>query len=639
MKIPLLWLKDYIDIKKSPQEIARSFTALGLMLDKLVANDILDLEHRFDRSDWLSIIGCARDLSAMEGLKLKYPKTHTQKGKPATKETLVNIKVNCPDLVYRFNTKVFKNIKVKESPQWLKDRLEAYGMPSINNIVDITNYVMVEYGQPMHAQDLSKFQKREIVIRRAENREKITTLEGTEINLDNEMFILTQNNEPIAIGGIVGGAKTAINQATTEIILDAGNYDQSNIRKTARKIKIQNETVLRFDKFLHPNGTQIALERAAQLILELADGDYYENTDYYPNPKPLKQITMTLARLQKVSGMTFKMEGVKEILTAIDYKILEETKNSLKLEIPYFRTDVEVEDDIVSDVLRLSDYENIPLQLIDSAPPKEITPPIYKYEEELRDALVNLGLHEHITDPITSRNGKDKQVVIQNSENPEKIALRTSIYDTLLPIVQTYKKRKNIEISLFEIGKIYSRLLEENNYEDFKEDRVVQVIYENTGYSFYESSKKLKELLSGLFLITGIENIRVEKVQNTRENIAKIYIDEKQIGEIKYDSFWLYTEKLMTTSQKQRRVASSVESNQYEDISVTIQKNQPFGPIYDEIKSIDKNIASVNTIDEYFEQNERTVTIRIELKGTDGNIDVTNIKNKIIEMLKTIKSV
>ena len=350
MKIPLLWLKDYIDTNKSPMDIASAFTALGLLLDKPISNNVLDLEHRFDRSDWLSIIGCARDLAAMENVQLKLPKRHTAKGKEGGG---VKIEVECPDLVNRFNTRVFKNIKVGESPKWLKERLEAYGIPSINNIVDITNFVMVEYGQPMHAQDLAKMAKPEIVIRRAKNGEKITTLDGSVIDLDTEMFVLTQNGTATVIGGIVGGIATAVDNSTTNIVLDAGNYNQANVRKTARKIKVQNETVLRYDKFLHPDGTQLALERATQLILELAGGTFCENYDYYPKPKPHKQMQLRLNRLKLVSGMDFDMTRVKNILTALEYKVLRETPDTIFVEVPYFRTDVEVEDDLVSDILRI----------------------------------------------------------------------------------------------------------------------------------------------------------------------------------------------------------------------------------------------------------------------------------------------
>ncbi|NMB70452.1 hypothetical protein GYA27_04650, partial [candidate division WWE3 bacterium] len=313
MKIPVEWLKQYIKTDKSTEELAKSFTLLGLMLDKPVSEyhdgkyqtDILDLEHRMDRSDWLSITGCARDLAAFERVDFIFPELYTREGKKPEANQLVNIKVDCPDMVNRFNTRVFRNIRVGDSPEWLKNRLQAYGIPSINNIVDITNYVMVKTGQPMHAQDLSKLKKQEIVIRKARKGEKMVTLLGETVELDDGNFVLTQNDVPTVLGGIVGGQSTGIEKTTTDIVLDAGNYNQVAIRKASRRLKIQNETVLRYDKFLHPDLTELAIHRATKLILDLAGGIYYTNIDWYPNPQTHKKYILRMERLEKLSGMHF----------------------------------------------------------------------------------------------------------------------------------------------------------------------------------------------------------------------------------------------------------------------------------------------------------------------------------------------
>jgi phenylalanyl-tRNA synthetase beta chain len=343
MKIPVEWLKQYIKTEKETKELAQSFTFLGLMLDKPLADymdgsyttPILDLEHRMDRSDWLSITGCARDLAAFERVDFISPELYTQEGKKPNSDQIVDVKVECPDMVNRFNTRVFRNIRVGESPAWLKNRLQSYGIPSINNIVDITNYVMVETGQPLHAQDLAKLEKPEIIIRKARKGEKMVTLLGDTVELDESNFVLTQNDKPTVIGGIVGGQTTGISNTTTDFVLDAGNYNQTAIRKASRRIKIQNETVLRCDKFLHPDLTEYAIHRATKLILELAGGIYYSNIDWYPNQQKHKKFILRMERLEKLSGMTFLKAGVKEILVRLGYVILNEdrtlygSKNSL----------------------------------------------------------------------------------------------------------------------------------------------------------------------------------------------------------------------------------------------------------------------------------------------------------------------
>ena len=165
MKIPLVWLNDYIELNNTKKEIEEFFTKIGLMLDKPTTNNVLDLEHRMDRSDWLSIIGCARDLCAFKNVLLKYPMIYENNLPDIPIEDKIEVKVNCTNKVNRFKTIIIKNVQVAPSPDWLKERLELYGITSINNIVDITNYVMVEFGQPMHAQDIDKLQSKEIILR------------------------------------------------------------------------------------------------------------------------------------------------------------------------------------------------------------------------------------------------------------------------------------------------------------------------------------------------------------------------------------------------------------------------------------------------------------------------------------------
>jgi phenylalanyl-tRNA synthetase beta chain len=632
MKIPIEWLKEYVNTKKSPREIAESFTSLGLLLDKPIENNVLDLEHRMDRSDWLSITGCARDLAAFEGLELKNPELHNEKGKEGGG---VAIRVEVPELCRRFNTRVFRGVTVKESPEWLKKHLEAYGMTPINNIVDITNYVMVELGNPLHAQDLDKFERQEIVIRKARPQEKITTLDGTAIELDNSMFVLSQNNEAITIGGVVGGAKTAVTAETKDIVLDAGNYYQANIRKTARKLKIQNETVLRYDKFLHPENTQVALERAAKLILELAGGEYYENEDYYPKPVATTQMPLRLSRVKALSGLTFEMDNIRKILTSLGYKILEEKEAEILVEVPYFRTDVQVEDDIVADILRINDYKNIPARPINAAPPKETTPNIYKLEEELRNAAVSLGLHEHITDPLVSADKSLKnQVLLENSFSTEKNALRTSLYKTLAPVVQPYYKQGIKKVKIFEIGAVYEVEKNSNKYENYREIRVMTAICKKDAAP-YEISKTTRKVLSGLLFTMDINNVKYEK----HEDKTLIRQKNNNLGYLTYDSFTLYTENLLKAERTNVRVVGEHQNIITEDISITLDLNKPFGPVYEKIKNFDPEIYRIRVADEYFdkEKGKKSILVRLEFLEKQTSMEkVYKIKEGIEKSLANL---
>lgn len=643
MRVPVEWLNEYVKTDKTPNELSASFTLLGLLHDKPVkpgdTNPVLELEHRMDRSDWLSVIGCARDLAAFEQIPFNYPPVHAEKGKEPTPGSKVRIAVECEDLVNRFNTRVFRNVTVKDSPDWLKRRLESYGIPSINNVVDITNYVMVEYGQPMHAQDIDKMEKPEIVIRRARAGEKITTLLGETLELDTDAFVLTQSDKPTVIGGIVGGAATGVGHNTKNIVLDAGNYNQTNVRRTSRRLKIQNETVQRYDKFLHPYLTQVAIERAAHLILEHAGGEYYENEDWYPEEWGIKEMSLRLSRVNQMSGMEFGLEKVREILSALEYTILElnENDDSIKVQVPYFRTDVEVEDDLVADVLRIHGYEKIPQKPIEGTAPKQITPEIVRFEEALRDELVKLGLHEHITDPLVGyRESATDQVILTNALSSEKNALRTSIYETLKPVVQTYKKHRKEEIGLFEVGKTYSLSGKGTELENYDESRETVVVYENTGGTVEQNNRHLRRILSGLLQNLGIESVLYESSGTG----ANLYQGELMLGTLDMRYITLFNEALMDAQRGTVYIEHQIPNIVFEDLSLVIDSNQPFGPVYNTMRGISKDIKDIRVLEEFTDveklgESKKAILVRLEFDGNrlDPNT-IVDIKTSILKNLK-----
>jgi phenylalanyl-tRNA synthetase beta chain len=621
MKIPVEWLKQYIEIDKTPRELADSFTLLGLLLDKPTEKynsegyqtKVLDLEHRMDRADWLAILGCARDLAAFEKTKLIYPKVYTKKGKKPSENQIVKIRVDCPEVVHRFNTVVFRNIEVKDSPDWLKNRLGAYGVPSINNIVDVTNYVMIELGQPMHAQDLAKMDAQEIIIRKAKAGEKVKTLLGETVELVPEAFVLTQNDIPTVIGGIVGGDKTGVDKTTTDIVLDAGTYDQTTVRKVSRKLKIQNETVLRYDKFLHPKLTELAIQRAAYLILEVAGGDYYENVDWYPKQAVEKEMRVDFDRIKMISGMDIPEKVVQDTLVALEYEIMDVDNAGFIVKVPYFRTDVEVEDDLVADVLRIYNYQNIPVTPINKASPTEITPKIYKFEDELRDICVKMGLHEHITEPLVKANENIRgQIKLANALSSEQSALRTTIYETLSSVGEIYKKHKLFSVGLFEIGKIYTKAPRGENRTSYEETRVLEIVYENSRQTPKETAKQIKGYLASILQELGL---LAEVTMQKKGKSIEIRVDDIVLGYLKYDSITLYPKILMEQRQKADRVVTGYRTLRTEDISLVITKEQILGPVFETIKSIDPEIAGIEILERYagreIPESHRGILLRI----------------------------
>jgi len=641
MRIPLDWLKEYIDLgNTSVKEIGEAFTQIGLLLDKPFDGKVFDLEHRFDRSDWLSVLGCARDLAAYLKVDLKLPKTYIKEGKKPRNEDVVKIEIECPDAVNRFNTRVFRYVKVKPSPEWMKKRLEEYGIPSINNIVDITNYVMVELGQPMHAQDLAKFRKPEIVIRKARNEEKLYTFLGDEVTLYPEAFVLTQGGAATVLGGIVGGRETGVDEKTTDIVLDAGNYNQNVIRKVSRKLNIQNETVLRYDKFLHPELTQYAIERATYLILELAGGEYYQNVDWNPHPSQPKEMALRKSRVRKLAGFDISNEDIADILSRLGYQTVSRSAEAFKVVIPYFRTDIEVEDDVVSDILRINGYTKIPTAQIQGTPPKEITPEIYKFEESLSDELAQLRAHEFITDPLVSRNENlaGNQVVLENSQNSQKNALRTIIAETLKEIVPNYVKNQTDSGVLFEVGKVYTQKGNKKDFQTYTETRVLECLLFDEKSSLKALHKKTSALLSTLFKNIGIVGYSYKKAGGAHE--ANIVKEGKMIGSVRYNGFTLFTENLLAEKKQVNRIISDVRSLNSVETSFIIPKNFPVGSIIDAIKAVSPDVTKVEFLEEYtgkeLGNDKRSVLIKTHFKPEVDQNDATDIiDHTLVELKKT----
>ncbi len=610
MKIPLTWLKDYVDTNKSPAEIADSFTRIGLMLDKPVGDDnVLDLEQRLNRADLLSIVGCARDFAAFENIKLKEPKRYNKPGKKPEAKDKIKITVTTP-AVRRFNTRVFRGIKVGPSPAWLRERLEAYGMESKNNIVDITNYVMVEYGQTLHAQDIAKLPAPEITARQAQKGETVTTLLGTTVTLDSDAFVLSSGGKPVVIGGIVGGIETGVTDKTTDILLDAGNYNQTLIRKVSRKLKIFNESVQRNDKFLNPKLTEIALARATELILELAGGTYYENDDYYPHPTPPQSLRLTYARLALISGISIEKKEVKAILQKLGYVITGEDEKGVTVESPYYRTDLEVEDDLISDILRMRDYNTIIAKPLATPIPSEITPAIYRFEDRLRDSMVAIGAHEHITNPLLSGDDNPDRVVLENALSEDASALRMNLLESLRPVAESYGKHGLMKTPIFELGLAY-----EKKNKKYKEHRQLAVI----------SNEQI-----GVILATLLHNLGVVDYDLTaNKNATNIIIKNDVVGSKYRDAFVVDTTKLMECSAPYPPITYEYTYLPSLDLSVSLPPGAHFADVSKIIKSSSPKPASVAVVEHYKD------SLLVRLTWNDA-IDADKVRKELVSALKDL---
>ncbi len=473
MKVPLSWLKEYVDIDVEPAELMRRLTAVGHMQDgpaKSIAGDqVYDLEVRQNRSDCLSLIGVAREVAAVLETTIIDP---LQKSAPLPSISGgTKLEVHDDSLCYRFNTLTLTGLTVGPSPDWMQKRLEAYGMKAINNIVDVTNYVMIEQGQPLHAFDLEKLASPEFHIRQAKAGEHLVVLGGKDVSLTSEDLIIADNTGPVALAGVIGGEKTSVSSTTTTIVLEAATYNQATVRRSALRHTLRTEASTRLEKFLHPFMTEVALRRAAELITQLAGGKVVDRSETYPRPLAEKQLKLRLSAIHRLGGIELSTEEAQSLL-AKEMIVSELEDKSLNVTIPFWRTDIEQEADLVEEVLRLYGYDRIEEALPSGVVPKDIQSRAHTLEEQLRDLFAACGYDEQITEPLVNeKHSRLEPVRLQNSLSSEKVMLRTSLVPQLLLGASNRRRYRQTDIRLFEVGKVYFQ-----EGDDSREKKVVSAL-------------------------------------------------------------------------------------------------------------------------------------------------------------------
>ncbi len=362
------------------------------LIDALDAKDtVIDFEITPNRPDCLSMLGIAREVSAICQEPVIYPKS-TLKESADKANSLINIVIEDKDLCPRYCGRIITNVKIGPSPAWLQKRLRAGGMRPINNIVDITNYCLLEYGQPLHAFDYDLIRGKEIIVRRAKEGESITSLDGQERTLDREFLAICDKEGPVAIGGVMGGLESEVTERTTSILLESANFDPVSIRRTSQKLAIRTEASSRFEKGLDVQGVVEPLNRAAFLMQELAGGQVLSGLlDEGLKKSEDRVITISVERINNVLGSKIDSSVMENILRSLDF---DATVNgdAIKVKPPYFRKDISIEADIIEEIARIYGYNKIEATLphgriISGGVSKGL-----KVSDDTRDILNGLGL-------------------------------------------------------------------------------------------------------------------------------------------------------------------------------------------------------------------------------------------------------
>lgn len=464
MKISYNWLKEYVYVNLSPEALADKLTDAGLVVAdiKPVDDDFcLDVEVTSNRPDCLGIIGVAREVAAVVGGDLHLPEIHDKAEYPETTKYIAAVEepVLCP----HYTISIIRNVTVKPSPEFIQKKLICSGLRPVNNIVDITNYVMMETGQPLHAFDLDKISDRTIRVRRAREGEEIVTIQGALRVLFHDMLVIADSKRPVAVAGIMGGKETEVSASTTNILLECAQFEPGQVRRTSKALGLASDSSYRFERGTDPEGVGFASKRAMKLMRDFADGMIFEGViDIKSRGYEEKAITLRPGRLRKVLGVEITRDAACDILKRLQFTIVRATNNSIGVVVPSFRGDVYREIDLIEEIARIYGYNNIPTRT--SIPVRGSEKSKYEMVEDLiRQCLTGLGFYEVKTysivdaSPFQSVNlWSDKEPVdITNPLRQEECRLRTCLLPNLINTKRYNINRGTEHVRIFEIARVY----------------------------------------------------------------------------------------------------------------------------------------------------------------------------------------
>ncbi len=425
---------------------------------------VFDLEVTPNRPDLNSIIGIAREIAAITGNPLKVPAV---KGQVSGEKTanLVNVRIEDAEFCPRYTARVIKGVKVGPSPDWLRSTLEKVGIRSISNVVDVTNYVMLEIGQPLHAFDYhliakSADGKPTIVVRRAAAGEKFKTLDNQERALTNEMLLIADEQKGIALAGVMGGANTEINEQTVDVLIESAYFTPTNIRRTSKQLGLRSESSYRFERGADVNICDWASQRAAQLILETAGGQLAEGVvDAYPKPAQPKTVSLRFAKTDALLGITIPPTEQVALLSKLGLVAAEQSSETASFTVPSWRVDLKRETDLIEEVERLHGLAKTPATPPRGAIGTNVFDAVYDQISEVRRILAGLGLNEAQGQTLVSkaecRTASEEIVALANPLSADMDVLRPSLLPGLMHSLRHNVTRKNYDVALFEIGRVF----------------------------------------------------------------------------------------------------------------------------------------------------------------------------------------
>jgi phenylalanyl-tRNA synthetase beta chain len=471
MKISYTWLKEFVELELAPRELAAKLTMAGLAVDAVEPQGddfVLELDLTSNRPDCLSHLGVAREVAALTGRPLRMPETKINESSVSASEVTA-VEILNPEFCPRYTARVIRGVQIGSSPQWLVERLEAMGQRSVNNVADITNYVMLELGQPLHAFDFNLLRGRRIIVRTAHPGERMTTLDGEEREFNQGMLLIADAERAVAIGGVKGGEDSGITEATTDVLLEAAYFTPAGIRATSRSLGLATEASYRFERGTDPEIVPTASDRAAALIAEIAGGEVLNGLiDVYPLRPQRHTADFRLSKYRALTGLDLSLSDAERILRSLGFTTEADPQTeAIRATTPSWRVDVAVEEDLIEEVARISGYDRLKTTLPGSAGAGAYLPG-ESGRRAVRRTLAALGFNEAIsfsfvnaeTDAIFSEVSADDRLFLNNPIDDTQAQMRSTLCGGLLEALARNFNHGTRNVRLFEIGVCFQRAAE-----------------------------------------------------------------------------------------------------------------------------------------------------------------------------------
>lgn len=663
--IPDSWLREYLKTKATHKKIAEGLTLCSQTVEKINKTEsdwVYDIEVTTNRPDCLSIYGIARELNAIlpqVGIKSQLKETIEDKGEiPQVKKSLpLEVKITKPSLCPRFTAIIFDDVAIKPSPKIIQERLEKSGIRALNNVVDISNYLMFELGQPMHTFDYDKIKNAKMILRESKKGEKIVTLDKQARHLPEGAIIIEDGEGRIIdLCGIMGGANSEVDENTKRVLLFIQTYNPLKIRQTCQSLAFRTEAASRFEKGVDPEGVILAMKKAVAMFEKNCGAKVAsELIDIYPNLQKEKRVTLSLQKLIQVMGIKIELSAAKKILEDLGFKVkLDASRQMLYATIPHWRyNDISIPEDLIEEVARIYGYHRLPSNLPQGEIPLQTKDPIFDWSYQIKNSLKNWGFTEIMTYSMVSQIQLKKAEInpkeclkISNSLSEDLVYMRPSLIPSLLTVIFENNQEK---VAIFELANIYL-------YQSDQElpDEVPMLTGLLTGNRFYQA----KGVMETIFTMMGINNYKFEPYQLKKTPYGKVFHPARTaevmvkndslgiIGEISLKilaRFGIKGRVVVFELDFKQLVHHASKSKEYipipkypaiiEDLAFVVPPRTLVEEMIEEIKKVNKLIKLIELIDSY--KNTRTFRIVYQSpKETLTDKKVGKIKEKIVKLIK-----